>query len=96
MTAAIDYKKYENLSIRKLGVLLDNAEKRLNKEARLVDFLRQKIVESARQEPKQYKFAPYAKAREKIVVEPPFSEQEKEQLRQEVNELVNKDYNNEL
>ncbi|TQR54010.1 hypothetical protein [Campylobacter troglodytis] len=57
----------------------------------LVDFLSQKIIEQTKS--RQYKFTPYSEARKKIVVEPPFTKQEKEQIRQELNELVNKNYN---
>lgn len=70
--------------------MLDNAEKRLHKEIELVEYLRSKIVDSVKTT--KYNFVPYSEARKAIVVEPPFTEQEKEQLRQEVDELVNKDY----
>lgn len=93
MTTAINYSKYENKTTRQLSVLLDNAEKRLHKEIELVEYLRSKIVDSVKAKPTKYNFVAYSEARKAIAVEPPFTEQEKEQLRQEVNELVSKEYN---
>lgn len=94
---AINYAKYENKTTRQLSVLLDNAEKRLHKEIELVEYLRSKILESVK--PAKYNFVPYKETeaykigleREKMR-----TPEQQAQLEKEVQELMSKDYNDEL
>lgn len=94
---AINYAKYENKTTRQLSVLLDNAEKRLHKEIELVEYLRSKILESVK--PTKYNFVPYTQSeaykigleREKMR-----TPEQQAQLEKEVQELMNKDYADEL
>jgi hypothetical protein len=94
---AINYAKYENKTTRQLSVLLDNAEKRLHKEIELVEYLRSKILESVK--PTKYNFVPYTQSeaykigleREKMR-----TPEQQAQLEKEVQELINKDYADEL
>ena len=94
---AINYAKYENKTTRQLSVLLDNAEKRLHKEIELVEYLRSKILESLK--PTKYNFVPYTQSeaykigleREKMR-----TPEQQAQLEKEVQELINKDYADEL
>lgn len=94
---AINYAKYENKTTRQLSVLLDNAEKRLHKEIELVEYLRSKIIESVK--PTKYNFVPYTQSeaykigleREKMR-----TPEQQAQLEKEVQELMNKDYADEL
>lgn len=94
---AINYAKYENKTTRQLSVLLDNAEKRLHKEIELVEYLRSKILESVK--PTKYNFVPYKESeaykigleREKMR-----TPEQQAQLEKEVQELINKDYADEL
>lgn len=94
---AINYAKYENKTTRQLSVLLDNAEKRLHKEIELVEYLRTKIIESVK--PTKYNFVPYTQSeaykigleREKMR-----TPEQQAQLEKEVQELMNKDYADEL
>lgn len=94
---AINYAKYENKTTRQLSVLLDNAEKRLHKEIELVEYLRSKILESVK--PTKYNFVPYTQSeaykigleREKMR-----TPEQQAQLEKEVQELMSKDYNDEL
>lgn len=95
--AAINYAKYENKTTRQLSVLLDNAEKRLHKEIELVEYLRSKIIESVK--PTKYNFVPYTQSeaykigleREKMR-----TPEQQAQLEKEVQELMSKDYGDEL
>ena len=94
---AINYAKYENKTTRQLSVLLDNAEKRLHKEIELVEYLRSKIIESVK--PTTYNFVPYTQSeaykigleREKMR-----TPEQQAQLEKEVQELMSKDYADEL
>lgn len=94
---AINYAKYENKTTRQLSVLLDNAEKRLHKEIELVEYLRSKIIESVK--PTKYNFVPYTQSgaykigleREKMR-----TPEQQAQLEKEVQELMSKDYGDEL
>lgn len=94
---AINYAKYENKTTRQLSVLLDNAEKRLHKEIELVEYLRSKILESVK--PTKYNFVPYTQSeaykigleREKMR-----TPEQQAQLEKEVQELMSKDYADEL
>lgn len=94
---AINYAKYENKTTRQLSILLDNAEKRLHKEIELVEYLRSKILESVK--PTKYNFVPYTQSeaykigleREKMR-----TPEQQAQLEKEVQELINKDYADEL
>ena len=95
--AAINYAKYENKTTRQLSVLLYNAEKRLHKEIELVEYLRSKIIESVK--PTKYNFVPYTQSeaykigleREKMR-----TPEQQAQLEKEVQELMSKDYGDEL
>lgn len=94
---AIDYAKYENKTTRQLSVLLDNAEKRLHKEIELVEYLRSKIVDSIK--PTKYNFMPYEETesykigREREKARTP---EQQAKLEKEVQELIYKDYGDEL
>lgn len=97
MTATINYSKYENKTTRQLSVLLDNAEKRLHKEIELVEYLRSKIVDSVKTT--KYNFVPYRETeaykigREREKARTP---EEQAQLDKEIDELISKDYGDEL
>lgn len=94
---AINYAKYENKTTRQLSVLLDNAEKRLHKEIELVEYLRSKILESVK--PTKYNFVPYTQSEAyKIGLERKKMRTPEQQARleKEVQELMSKDYNDEL
>lgn len=94
---AINYAKYENKTTRQLSVLLDNAEKRLHKEIELVEYLRTKIIESVK--PTKYNFVPYTQSEAyKIGLERKKmrTPEQQAQLEKEVQELMSKDYNDEL
>ena len=94
---AINYAKYENKTTRQLSVLLDNAEKRLHKEIELVEYLRSKIVDSVK--PTKYNFVPYTHSEAyKIGLEREQARTPEQQakLEKEVQELIYKDYGDEL
>lgn len=77
--------------------MLDNAEKRLHKEIELVEYLRSKIVDSVKTT--KYNFVPYETTeaykigREREKARTP---EEQAQLDKEIDELINKDYGDEL
>lgn len=106
MTATIDYDKYANMDTRQLANALISAEKREQKflaesQAKiknmreLIRFLKSKIKESV----DKPQFVPYTETaaykigRERESRRTP---QEQEALEKEVNDLINKDYGDEL
>ena len=94
---AINYAKYENKTTRQLSVLLDNAEKRLHKEIELVEYLRSKIIESVK--PTKYNFVPYTQSEAYKIgleMEKMRTPEQQAQLEKEVQELMSKDYGDEL
>lgn len=102
----IDYAKYANMNTKQLATSLMNveareqkfreeAQKKLRDMQELTYFLKTKIKESLEKKTK-YEFIPIETAFANIKVEPPFTEAELEQARKEVDELVNKDYGDEL
>ena len=104
MTASVDYAKYTNMNIKQLVNSLESAKKKKQKfEAQisstdnLIKFLTQKIKDSLKA-PK-YEFVSLEEsglielAKE---VEKQFSPQELAQLRQELDEEINRDYGDEF
>lgn len=104
MTASVDYAKYTNMNIKQLVNSLESAKKKkLKFEAQvsntdnLIEFLTQKIKDSLKA-PK-YEFVPYEKSglpelAEKVRKQ--FTPQELAQLRQELDEEINRDYGDEF
>lgn len=104
MTASVDYAKYTNMTIKQLASSLENAKKkRLKFQAQisntdnLIEFLTEKIKDSLKA-PK-YDFVPYEKSGLPELtkeVKKQFSPQELAQLRQELDEEINRDYGDEF
>lgn len=104
----IDYEKYSNMSQRQLLNSLLNAEKqerkiklqmqeKLAQKQKLIKFLKTKMKESL-DKPK-YEFIPYTQSESYKIAkarEANRTPQEQKTLEQEVNDLINKDYDDEL
>ncbi len=105
-TTEINYAKYENMTKRQAFFELEKTERQLDKiiekykaeisqKKQLIKFLQTKM-NAAITKKTRYEFIPYDEARKSIKVNPPFTEAEIEQAKKEVDELVNKDYGDEL
>ena len=104
---AINYDKYLNMNEKQIAISLKNAKKRvlalqekyrakIAQENQLIDFLKSKISQT---QSTKYNFIPYKECQSyKIArqIEKTRTPQEQAKLNQEVDELINKDYGDEL